>query len=323
MLRMTLLDLLASLRSFDAWKSSDPTAVAAGVGDLVKGFRATGDLLGEHRLPELVHEGTGIAAALVPGGAYVMGFSEVEITERMVSLGESGSPGYRHWSDVYQKLFAEAGARPVELRPFICSRAPVLEPLIADWLPSALGHCPLAEEDEPDLTPLTSEEAAAEDELWNEEEWEEDEWEDEEGRPEIDPYPAFVRREEAAEILDRYGSRPISDAEWEFVARGGGHASWIATNPWKFVDDSRLHPQFKKGSRWTRATSNALGIWGVALPEWTASTNGEGLALRGGAVMGFPWQDSAEEISAHAATKASWSGRGGVRLVWDLPQVKL
>ncbi len=299
-------DLPRRLASLSAWTADeDPQASAATLGRLVEGFRATGRLVGDYRLAELEHEATGTRAVVVPGGSLQVGFSSAEIAELRARLGPPGAPGYDSWLGIYERMFAGAPARHVEIAPFICARAPILDSGIADAMPELVGGCPLEEELEPDLTPLTPEEAAQE---------EAEGWLDDDR---VRPCPAFVKENDTLRLLQALDARCPEDAEWELIARGGGTRSWIADDPWTVVADFHAHPVFEDGSKWTLRTTNALGIWGLPLPEWTRGTDHQ-LVLRGGAVMGFPWQDSHEVISAHAATPGLWRGAGAVRAVWDL-----
>lgn len=55
--------------SLSAWTApdNDPKAVAAMLGRLIAGFQATGRLVGDHHLVELVHEATGTRVVAVTG----------------------------------------------------------------------------------------------------------------------------------------------------------------------------------------------------------------------------------------------------------------
>ncbi len=281
-------------------------AAAASVGG-----RATGRLVGRLRVPEI--ERAGVLFVLVPGGVYEMGFSpeEMKTLLRVARLGP-GVVGADYWRPIYERAYEAARpARTVDVPPFLCARAPLLD-----------GHVRAI-----DATLVHREPFA-------------------EARGITDAVPAYVAQASVAPLLRSVGARLVTDAEWEYVARGAGrpqidvqrrdlhdpvadaharpgfadaHEAFAARREDHDDEEDELmveeHEAFVD-DHLGGADDQALGVWGLSFGEWTA-----GGATRGGAVLSYPWQDSCEILFAHPAyrTGATHGGLATVRPVLDLP----
>ena len=307
------------IRSLDAWRAcstAERIAFAARVAAALDGFVPGLELVGRAQLAEVRHEATQTRFVVVPGGQFDMGFRTEEMREalRLVGLAP-GTPGAEHWIPVFERIYRQASpVHRVRVGPFLCARAPVPDPLARELDPRMIGRCTLtpdveaevdeeAEEDEPDS--VDSAELSLD-----------------ERRLER---PALLTPDEAARLRDWLDWRLLAESEWEYIAREGGSLSWIGSARARYreiataISDLAAHPEFRE-NRWTRDTTNAFGVWGLAFGEWIADSwhtdyadaPAEAVpwgeppkpeAWRGGAVLRWPWQDSAEVVGCHCACR--------------------
>jgi formylglycine-generating enzyme required for sulfatase activity len=170
-------------------------------------------------------------------------------------------------------------------------------------------------------------------------------------RPEMGDGPdviAYLSRAEAARAARSFGLRVVCEAEWEYLARDGGIASW-AVAPVRSPDPNRAvavralcrAPVYS--ARAPAATMNSFGIWGLLAGEWTADAwhptyakapeRAEAWAARGagphlevvraaGCSVAWPWQNDDEFVSCHAAMRANYrhlDAAWALRFAVDLP----
>ena len=235
--------------------------------------------VGKDRLVELLHEPTALRFLVVPGGAFTAGMrdGDLAIARRM------------EFDDVETLATLEAGpeAKPAQIDPFLCARAPLLE-----------GHARALRKrteftvgDTDGAVTFTRKQANAA----------------------MAAFPASFRF--------------LKPLEWEYVARDGGVTTFIngdvpegAKKACEDLNEHRFDPR-RKGPG-----SNALGVWGLPLGDWVASKNVRvsGSAC-GGAAMDLPWP-SADGIALCFAGLSVVGGRENascVRVAVDLPTPSL
>ena len=240
-------------------------------------------------LPVLVHEATQQEFVLVPAGAFVMGMTAPELVSALREVHYN--PDVEPWRTSHRARYALANpVHPVTQQAFLCGRSPLLARTI-DALDAGVA-------------------------------WSTHETAEHRG-PTV---AAAMTREGVTCVLERLGWQLISEAQWEYVARCGGPEQWAGGSEWRrMVDVLVTDPHFdsKAGNVW--------GVWGLALGEWVADEwhadytgapadgsawrAGAGLpdAVRGGAVLHAPWQDSDEAFGCHAAVR---QGAGDWRRVF-------
>lgn len=211
-----------------------------------------------------------------------------------------------------------APARSVTVKPFLCARAPVLDRDVRAIDAALAGRCPLeAQDDVPDLEEpfVPDDEESDLDSLGDED------------RAAL--RPAFLTAAEVVTVTSSFRpQRLLRAAEWEYVARRLGTHSWIAAPSEtlagiaRSVEALKAHPTFTAGKERDLA-SNELGIWALHVGEWvTEDQLTVPRSSRGGSVLTWPWQDSAEVMFAHPAARrdvGALGQRAAVRLAVDLP----
>ena len=134
----------------------------------------------------------------------------------------------------------------------------------------------------------------------------------------------------------RSGARSLTEAEWEFVARGGGARSWLSrdVNPETYTADVLASDLFADDGH--PFSIRGLG-WGSWVEDgWHPSYRGapsDGSAwepreilevVRGGAFLSWPWQTDGEALLLHAAHRDREQRCGFPLLVArDLPSERM
>jgi formylglycine-generating enzyme required for sulfatase activity len=157
------------------------------------------------------------------------------------------------------------------------------------------------------------------------------------------PVPCHVTRSEARAAVAKAGCRLLSEAEWEYVAREGGRASWIGAAPTGVEAEGFADAQAQATAPRVDggAPANAFGLWGLLFGEWVADAWHEGYAgapadarpwgspaelevSRAGGATAWPWRDGMSHVLCHAAVRhhpvrprTVW----GVRFARDVPAV--
>lgn len=296
-------------------------------------FEVSAELVGTRGLAELVHQASGVSFVLVPGGTFLMGFRDDEVDlVRGAACLTVGSPGCDAWSPIFEKVMAASmPARATRVRPFLCGRAPVLDVQVRRVDERLVGRCPLEVEsyEYPDL-----------DEAFVPDEDESDldavhEEADENGDDDRSLWrPALLTALEALRVVEALGCRFLRGSEWELVARDFGARSWIAAPTGTYreiarsVEELKERPLFLPG-RGRDLASNELGLWALHMGEWvredlsdSSGSSGPPDASRGGAVLSWPWQDSAEILFAHPAVRrqgAAFGRHSALRIAVDIP----
>ena len=156
-------------------------------------------------------------------------------------------------------------------------------------------------------------------------------------------WPVVVDRAEARELAAGLDARLMSEAEWEYVARGGGQSPWLhgaaAPEGMEAAVDALVEAPLAEHLR--DASCGPFGVWGLLVPGWVAdgwhddlqgapvdgrawrpeATDG---VVRGGTAGGYPWQGD-EVLWSHAAVRMRASPKtvAGVHLARRLPAVRL
>lgn len=246
---------------------------------------------GAGSLPVFVHRPSAQRFVRIPGGAFVMGWPSGELRAAFAEVGFD--PGIDSWAKAHQASFEQANPlRVVRVEPFLCGCSPLLGATV---------------------------EASGKGVRWSVHE---------SAEPTSGRTAAAMSAGDASEVLAHYGWSLLSEAQWEYLARCGGTASWaVGEGRWRIVDDLRRAPSYCPGEEETERATNPWGIWGLALGEWVADEWHESYrgappdarpwrtapgvpgAIRGGGVLHSPWQDSDEAICCHAAYRGG-TGRG-------------
>lgn len=276
---------LSSLASLPAWSSiprvSRLTFARKIAAGLGPAFEPIERLVGGEGLAAVRLVALNLVFVAIPGGTFTMGLRPEEAKEWM----DAFRPGRDHYR--WSKSIHEAAnpTRSVSLRPFLCSMGP-LTVKQARAIDPSLGTAWA-------LTPSNPEESRR--------------------------CPAEVFAEGVPALLEGLGARLLSEAEWEWVARGGGEATWIDGSPpgnpqavpgalAEAIEALRRAPSMP---RIPPKTGPRFGIWGLLGQQWVAdgwhaSYAGapcDGSAweppaqpevLRGGSAAYYPWQDAWE-----------------------------
>lgn len=273
---------LPSLASLHAWSSIPRVSRLAFARKIAAGlgpaFEPIERLVGVEGLAAVRLVALNLVFAAIPGGTFTMGLRPEEAKDWQDAF-RPGKDHYR-WSKAIQD--AANPTRTVAVRPFLCSLGP-LTVKQARAIDPSLG-APWA------LTPPDPEERRR--------------------------CPAAVLAEGVPALLDAMNARLLSEAEWEWVARGGGAAAWLDGTPpgnpqsvpgalTEAIEELRRAPSMP---RIPLKTGPRFGIWGLfgqqwVADRWHASYAGapcDGSAweppaqpevLRGGSAAYYPWQD--------------------------------
>lgn len=346
---MTFSGLLEDGTQWQRAADGDRLEVANALATRFGGFDVTKDSFGGTELIELVHRHSGIAFVIIPGGSFLMGLRAGELEQiRDAAMVDTLNPSLEAF------ITKSTPVRRVEVSPFLCARAPILDIQMSTIDPNLLGRCPLdGEEDFPDL-----------DEPFEPDEDESDLMLDEKIDAQIDERrslrPAFLSADEAVRVSREIGFRLLQASEWEYVARDLGRQCWIAARGGspsdieRSVSELSYRPFYLPGDGRDLA-SNELGVWGLHLGEWVregrasrpgldedtggrrrrwfgrikayfgadaAADDSETIASRGGAVLSWPWQDSDEILLAHPALRlpgGAFYDISALRLAMDIP----
>ena len=242
------------------------------------------------RISTFVHPATKQRFSLIPGGTFAMGIAADELVSALREIGYN--PDVEAWRTPHRAWYeAATPVHTVTVQPFLCGRSPLLGGAIDA---AELGISWSVHE--------TAEHSGA-------------------------TAAAQLRAQDASRVLAHYSWELIHEAQWEYTARCGGRDPWAGGRTWrkavdKLVRDPRCNP--------SHTNSNAWGVWGLSLGEWTADQWHENYVgaphiacswgsatpgtVRCGAVLHAPWQDSDEAIGCHAAIRqGDGSGRNHFR----------
>jgi hypothetical protein len=248
-------------------------------------FEPTGERAGAAGLLEVRHRASGLRFVVAPGGTYEMGWSADEMREALARFGVApGAPGADHYRPIFEAAYERA--RPVErvaVEPFLCARHPLPDALAPERLRGRTLDVPTREYF-PDVAEWDAGFASVEDtDDFGVDEEDAPDWMSEELAMRAGPgaEPVMLHAREIGPVLRGIpGTRLMTSAEWEYVARAGGARRWL--------DDP--------GS----VSRHPFGIRGLFFGTWIGAPNGSPSA-RGGAFWHYPFQDAAEAIDLHCA----------------------
>lgn len=126
-------DGLADFATFTALSPAEKSALAEAVAaELGDAFRAGEELVGEAKLATIVHVSSDIELVLVPGGSFVMGFTERD--QAAVDACFPGKEGASVRKAVARTIPLMQPAHEVSLRPFAIAREPVGDAAVLETL---------------------------------------------------------------------------------------------------------------------------------------------------------------------------------------------
>jgi formylglycine-generating enzyme required for sulfatase activity len=138
---------------------------------------------------------------------------------------------------------------------------------------------------------------------------------------EDDIVPASLTRERIDVLLEKFGFRLPSEAQWEYAYRGGTATVFYWGN--ELPDDEVLENKILlyefSNSKMCREAANPFGLVGMSVGEWCedsyrldySDASGDDLpvsggppyVVRGGAAMAWPWQECDEWVMCMSAMR--------------------
>ena len=139
----------------------------------------------------------------------------------------------------------------------------------------------------------------------------------------------------ALKLTEQSGTRLLTEAEWEYIARAGGTRTWLSGQ-----EDPQAFTAHALSVKLLESEEHPFGVCGLGWGSWVEdgwhpsykNAPGDGSAWepsqlpivgRGGGFLSHPWQTAGEEFMLHAAYRERLTDKEfPVLLARDLPRLK-